>query len=1050
MIFRIFILVIFIFLTTGRAECQIHSASLKAVNFYDAGNLDSAISVFTSIANHSTANAFLAWLNVAVLESERKNKPAALQALNKAAGSKLANKEYLSISKSIISKDSFKYNPSFLQKSKTLTDPGEKLLLWQFTYCYTLNSKSIDELFEELKSGLGTISYRRAKVLAVEASKITNAAAERKKQELYLESNRILEKLDLKYCFLYNRNVINLMYTSPGKNGENSDIQKYLNDNILKQNKKVSAVMNFYKARYYSDQEDYKQCLFYLEQANRELPNAGHVIHWLAFTYKNLNDYKNALKYYQILLTYPYYYLEGLIGAGNCAYKTGNHKLKNHYSALILKEISNKTIDLNNYDRIIRYFIDSDQGNIALNLNKSLGEKVIGKETDYLVISSTYTALGNYLWGERRYVEALDCYQSSILSNLPNEKQRNVYANLNFSGCKSYRHLITDLNNKGEAFYQLSKTRKDKKEEIRDLKESLKNLDLSIEQIYQYKMQLPTEEQKYLYSDLKSTKYPNIIRVCLELYNLTGDSYYHKRAFRYAEQGRATVMLSMLRGNHGSKIGMIPAHYKTMEDSVNFQISLLNQRISSLKDEDPAKYTLNTQVDKLAAKMTQLENIYREKYPSYYKLKFSSEVVNSEYFQSTLKNDECIIEFLLHRNFLISFYLDKERIVIATDTLRKINLAQISERFYSRTNNFSTSHYKPDSIKKFAEEAEQLYSILLKPFESRFKGKKITIIADNYLRKIPFEVLLTKTPDDYSGYKNLPYLIRQNAVYYAPSVTFLNELRQRPQIKSRARLLAIAPVYSSLKLNDTISRMLLAVRADTSVFGSLPNAQNEIKFAHSIAGGRYLTQKRATETRFKRIASNFDILHLATHGLLNSESSLQSKLLFADSHPHDDGFLHNYEIYNLKQESQLVILSACNTGSGKNYGGEDVISTGRGFLSSGSRSVIMTLWQINDQASFNLIKGFYQGLKDKLPVCDAMRQSKLNFLDQADKMHSHPYFWTGYIVYGDASIVLPVRNYKPLGWLLLTGMIVIVGVFWLLNIRKRSGRIKSVNYQLRR
>jgi CHAT domain-containing protein len=488
---------------------------------------------------------------------------------------------------------------------------------------------------------------------------------------------------------------------------------------------------------------------------------------------------------------------------------------------------------------------------------------------------------------------------------------------------------------------------------------------------------------------------------------------------------------------------MIPPDYKAREDSINFQISLLNQRISGLKEDDPARYNLNTQVDRLAAKMADLENLYREKYPSYYNLKFSSEVINPEFFQNSLKADECVVEFLLHRNFLISFYLDRKSMVITTDTLRKVNLSQLAERFYNRTNNFSPSQYKPDSVKKFANEAQQLYTILLKPFEDKFSGKKITIVADNNLRKIPFEVLLTKVPDDFSGYKNLPYLIKKNSVYYAPSITFLNELRQRPHIKSRARLLAIAPIYSSLKLNDTISRMLLAVRADTSVFGSLPNAQNEIKFAHAIAGGRYLTQKRATETRFKKMASNYDILHLATHGLLNSESSLQSKLLFADSHPHDDGFLHNYEIYNLKQESQLVILSACNTGAGKNYAGEDVISTGRGFLSSGSRSVIMTLWPVNDQASFNLIKGFYQGLKDKLPVCDALRQSKLNFLEQSDKLHSHPYFWTGYIIYGDASIVLPVRNNERVYWMIAAGLLLIGAVFVWLKIRNRRSGVLS-------
>ncbi|NJO92764.1 MAG: CHAT domain-containing protein, partial [Chloroflexia bacterium] len=232
-------------------------------------------------------------------------------------------------------------------------------------------------------------------------------------------------------------------------------------------------------------------------------------------------------------------------------------------------------------------------------------------------------------------------------------------------------------------------------------------------------------------------------------------------------------------------------------------------------------------------------------------------------------------------------------------------------------------------------------------------GKKnIIIIADNALNKIPFEVLTTSIPKRFDNYRNLPYLIKQNSIYYAPSASFLADVKQRPKISKHSRVLSLAPIHDDLILTDTLSRSLLAVRSDTSILNSLPNANKEMLFAHKIAGGKVLSDRNATETNFKNMAGKYEILHLATHGIADSTNSLLSKLLFTkvENEP-NDGLLHTYEIYNMKQSSQLVVLSACNTGSGTTYGGEGVISLARGFLSSGSRSVIMTLWSVNDQSS---------------------------------------------------------------------------------------------------
>ncbi|NJO92766.1 MAG: hypothetical protein HC831_30220 [Chloroflexia bacterium] len=127
---------------------------------------------------------------------------------------------------------------------------------------------------------------------------------------------------------------------------------------------------------------------------------------------------------------------------------------------------------------------------------------------------SFYNRIGNYYWVNKEdYSKALEYFHKAALALLPHESNPDFYADLNYRSCISVLNLITALNNKGEAFYQLSKIRNTKKESLRDLKECYKNLGLSLDYMYSYKMQQTTEEQKYFYSNFTSHKYPNFIKV---------------------------------------------------------------------------------------------------------------------------------------------------------------------------------------------------------------------------------------------------------------------------------------------------------------------------------------------------------------------------------------------------------------------------------------------------------------------------------------------------------------------------------------------------------
>jgi CHAT domain-containing protein len=115
----------------------------------------------------------------------------------------------------------------------------------------------------------------------------------------------------------------------------------------------------------------------------------------------------------------------------------------------------------------------------------------------------------------------------------------------------------------------------------------------------------------------------------------------------------------------------------------------------------------------------------------------------------------------------------------------------------------------------------------------------------------------------------------------------------------------------------------------------------------------------------------------------------------------EDGLLNTYEVYNVPLKARMVVLSSCNTGSGKITSGEGIQSLARGFISSGGKSVIMSMWEVEDYAGSEVIKLFYKNIIRGNTKSQALRKARLSFLRNADQQRSHPYYWSTLVVYGD-------------------------------------------------
>ena len=208
--------------------------------------------------------------------------------------------------------------------------------------------------------------------------------------------------------------------------------------------------------------------------------------------------------------------------------------------------------------------------------------------------------------------------------------------------------------------------------------------------------------------------------------------------------------------------------------------------------------------------------------------------------------------------------------------------------------------------------------------------------------------------------------------------------------------------------------------------------------------GEFTTRERfdeqATEEYFKQHAGKYGILHLAMHTIIDNKNPLYSKLVFSppQAGSSEDGYLNTYELFRLHLPGYIAVLSACNTGYGKLEKGEGIISLARGFFYAGIQSVLMTLWELEDHSSASLMKLFYSNLKDGYPNDIALQKAKLQYLESAGQLQSHPYFWAGFVSIGQNAPIKYSLLRKPVNILILVlAITLIISAFIYFFINRR-------------
>ena len=311
-----------------------------------------------------------------------------------------------------------------------------------------------------------------------------------------------------------------------------------------------------------------------------------------------------------------------------------------------------------------------------------------------------------------------------------------------------------------------------------------------------------------------------------------------------------------------------------------------------------------------------------------------------------------------------------------------------------------------DNQEFLLESAYFLYKQLIQPAEGYFSKKSnLVILPDGILHYLPFETLITAEFPTHSGasYSDIPYLVKEHPISYSHSSSVLlnmmeNQNWDHTSEKGSETLLAFGdPVYNG---TESVSN------PDRDGFTRLINSGKEVEMIASLFkddSREFYLRENALEENFKNNPElqRFKYIHFATHGLVDEEYPENSSLILTQGlNSPDDGFLQAGEIYNLKLDADLVVLSACQSGLGKMVQGEGIIGLTRAFMFAGAPSVLASLWSVSDASTTILMQRFYRNLiQNKLSTTDALHQAQISMI--RDGQHAHPFFWAPFILIGN-------------------------------------------------
>ncbi len=679
----------------------------------------------------------------------------------------------------------------------------------------------------------------------------------------------------------------------------------------------------------------------------------------------------------------------------------------------------------------------------ALQIQKSIYNY---KHTD---VVSTYIYLGEYFERNNELSKAVEAYQHALIESVIEFNNTHISKNPVLKNIISTTLLLTALENKAAAlmalFYQ-NKTQK-------DLKIAFETYQTAVQLIDTMRIGLTNETKQIVGSQINSI-FEKAIEASHQMYLQTKDEQYLQQAFIFSEKSKAIILLEGVTTSGLQSKNLIPKHLLDEEAELKADINYNKHRLIEAKSKlDSLKITYHQ--NQLFEKRNQFDSLIlaiKKTYPDYYQFKYDIEVAPIDQIQEKILDDS---------KGMLSYFVGQQKMYafIVTQNKLQLNVIELPQDFSQRIKAVLQFINSPPNINnvpsvqqqnwiQFMQYAHSLYHTLFEPFAENISAniENIIIIPDGILNYLPFEILMTPIAQKDSlmmqKATHLPYLINKYAISYGYSATILlKNFTSSHHAENNKKCIAFSPDYAKtadpLAMRGSLNRLL------NKPLSNLPGTQKELHAIASYFDGEFLFGPEASEINFKNEVEKYSIIHLAMHGMADRKRELNSKLVFTQvAQKNEDDTLYTYELYGLKLNADLVVLSACETGNGNYVRGEGIMSLARGFMYAGSRSVLQSIWQASDFTSPILMDFFYKYLSEGMPKDKALQQAKLEFLKKSSQSTAHPFFWAGFMLNGDSS-PLSDQPLKASAWITFSTILASLILILLLYKNKFLSLINS-------
>lgn len=542
-----------------------------------------------------------------------------------------------------------------------------------------------------------------------------------------------------------------------------------------------------------------------------------------------------------------------------------------------------------------------------------------------------------------------------------------------------------------------------------DLNSALEQIEAAIAIIEELRQLTPPGQLRQSYFATAQDDYELYLELLMALHDQKPNQGYADRAFQVSESRRARILLEQLtEANVDLRADAFPEDV-AREAQLQRQLNRLDQQRIELLNQ-PSGYqqdTLDAIEDDITQTLRELDaaqNEIRFYSSAYADLTFPEPLDLKAVQEQVLDDETLLLEYALGETQSFLFVVSKANLITYTLPPRTDIEASVEDYL---------EKLRSPQFKDLGQ-GQRLSQMLLGQAQGQLQGQRLAIVADGKLQLLPFGAL----PNPLGT--NVAPLLAQHEIVMLPSATSAAVQKEKWAKRRRApnKLAMFAdPVfeksdprlgeYASTEIAGDLSQFDSLIRSSCGDFDRLPHTATEAEAILKLvpdseafkATGFAATQKTVTQTDL----SQYQIVHLATHGCIRDNpllSNLAMSFYQENGKATDSSLLKLQDIYNLELNADLVVLSACETGTGKDIQGEGIVGLTRGFMYAGARRVVVSLWSVSDRATSDLMADYYQQmLEENLEPAAALRQIQLNAWNSGQ--WQSPYYWAAFTIQGD-------------------------------------------------